>query len=367
MYETLRHYYAPDEFLSPYAVRLSWDLENEVHTFPFPNDTATGNETWKITDVMVYRSDKPISTATSLKALERLKIHEYEFSGWTSEFVDDGVELGKTWYYAVGYKMVEVLEEAGGGFAEVVSDEPQPFNITTTQIVVPLEIDMFSRKGTPPNWGVMANPIAVIPAVTTLIRRIHAILDDIEKTVDDKSAKMRKFIESIQKQIDYYIDWIQEIVDTIDLLVDSLNWTGVYSGVTAFAGKGGNSYFLNELGTALNDTNDPNRPPFDNGTEAVCGFVIYAGAESWGGIQKFIALSKFLWGTHFGQSEATTMGEQSAWDTAVESIDVAIDEVERQLCLSADLSKLIDCPEEPELQQAFNEQMEPSDEAEGCT
>lgn len=366
LYETQRNYFAPDGFQSPYAVRLNWDLENETHVLPWPNNKGTANETWKITDVMVFRSDKPISTSTSLKALEKLKIHEYEFSGWVSEFFDDGVELGKTWYYAVGYKMAEVLEEAGGGFSEVLSDEPQPFNITTTQIVLPRDIDIFSRRGTPPDWGVIANPLACIPAVTTTIRRIHAILDDIEKTLDDKYDKMKKYLRALEALIESHIDYVQEIVDTVDTLIDSLNWTGVYAGVTAFAGKGGNSFFLNSLGTALNDEADPNRPPFDKGTEAVCGFILYAGAQSYGGIEKFIALSEFLWGTSFGRGEGTWEDSESAWDKAKESIDVAIDDVERQLCLAEDLGRLIDCPEEPELKKAFNEQMEPADEAEGC-
>lgn len=366
LYQTIRNYVAPDEFFSPYAVRLTWDITEEIHVLPWPNETGTGNETWKITDVMIYKSDKPISTSISLKALEQLKIAEFEFSWWEREYFDDGIGLGKTWYYAMGYKMAEVLQEAGGGFSEVLSDEPQPFNIMTTQIVIPEEIDIYSRKGTPPDWGLLANPLACIPAVTTTIRRIRMLLDAIEKTTEDKSDKMNGYILGIQATINRYIDWVQEIVDTVDLLIDSLNWTGVYAGVTTFAGKGGNAFFLNSLGMALNDEADPNRPPFDKGTEAVCGFILYAGAETPGAIEKFIALSEFLWGANFDQAEGTWEDTTSAWNKAKATIDVAIDEVERQICLSEDLSTLISCPGEPEVKPAFNEQMEPADEAEGC-
>jgi hypothetical protein len=364
--EQLKNWASPDGVYSPYAVKLEWDLENEVHVLPWPNEDATGLETWKITHVMVYRSDKPISTSITLDALEELKIAEYEFSGWTSDFYDDGVELGKTWYYAVGYKMVEILQEAGGGFSELVSEEPQPFNIMTTQIAIPEDPNMFARKGVPPDWFVISSPLAAIPAVQQTVDRILKILDTIEKTIDDKSAKMRKFIQAIESEINRYVDWVQDIVDTVEQLIDSLNWTGIYAGITGFQGKGGNDFFLNQLGTALNDTNDPNRPPFDKGTEAVCGFVMYAGSTTAGALEKFIAQTELLWGINIAQIGEYADTVSNAYNDAVAAIDVAIEEIQRQICLSDNLRDLIDCPADEELGQALNAQLEPAAEAEGC-
>ena len=364
--EQLKNWVSPDGVYSPYAVKLEWDLENEIHVLPWPNEKATGLETWKITHVMVYRSDKPISTTITIDALEELKIAEYEFSGWTSDFYDDGVELGKTWYYAVGYKMVEVLQEAGGGFEEVVSDEPQPFNITTTQIALPEDPNMFARKGVPPDWFVISSPLSAIPAIQRTVDRILKILDTIEKTVDDKSDKMQKFIQAVESEINRYIDWTQDIVNTVEQLIDSLNWTGVYAGITGFSGKGGNDFFLNHLGTALNDPNDPNRPPFDKGTEAVCGFVMYAGSSTAGALEKFVAQVEMLWGINIEQIGQYQETVSNAYNDALATIDVAIDEVQRQICLADNLSDLIECPEDEVLQQAFDAQMEPASEAEGC-
>lgn len=352
MLERLKNRYSNEEQPSAYAVRLSWDLEDEVHVLPWPSESTTGRETWKILNVRIYRDLKPIPTVIGWKQLDRLKIAEYEFNGWVSEFFDDGVPLGRTYFYAVGYEMAEVLDEGNGEMSEVLSSEPQPFNVSTTQITIPEEIDIFTRKGVPPDWSVIPSPLSMVPAITNIVRRIHAVLDSFEKGFEDKAAKMEKYIKDLEKLILKYINWVQEIVDTVEAIIDSLSWPDVYAGATGFAGKGGNAFMLNSLGKALFDESDPTRPQFDNGTEAVCGFILYAGSTTVGGVQKFISQCEFLFGVNFQKftDMATGAAEDytSAWDKAVETIDVATDEVERQICLSDNLSHLIDCPVEEE-------------------
>jgi len=358
--------YAGEGSPSSYAVKLSWDPEVETHVLPWPNETGTGNETWKITHVMVFRNTKLIPAVTGWTKLDSLKIKEYEFDDWEHEFYDEGIELGNTYYYAVGYKMAEVLQEAGGGFSEVVTDERQPFNISITAITLPLEIDILPRGGTPPDWSVMSSPLSLVPAISHIVRRVHATLDTLEKTVDDKNKKMRRYIKNLEAEINRYIDWMQEIVSTTEAIIDSLNWTGVYAGATGFSGKGGNGFMLSSLGTALNDQSDPNRPPFDKGTEAVCGFILYAGSSTAGGIEKFIQQVEFLFGVSLGTVNTAWEDGKSAWNKAAETIDVAVEEITQQICLSDDLISRVDCSEEQSLGTQLNESLEPSDEDSSC-
>ncbi len=354
----LKNKYSDGTMHSPYSVLLTWDIDNEVHVLPWPNETATGNETLKITHVMIYRDKKPIPTVSSTRKLSALQIKKYEFNSWVSEFFDDGIELGKNYHYAVGYEMVE-LDEDGN---ESSVPDGQPFNIATTQISLPSEMNIFSRKGTPPDWSVLPSPLALIPSVTNMVRRIHAVLDAIENALGDRFAKLKKYLKNLERYIESQINWVQDIVNTVEDIIDALNWTGIYAGVTGFEGKGGNAFMMHELGQALSDPADPNRPPFDKGTEAVCGFIMYAGSTTAGGIEKFMRQLEFLWGINLSSLGTGWDQIENAWDTAKEAVDIAIDEVERQICLSDNLRSLIDCPEEEqETGTKLNQNLQPPD------
>jgi len=108
----------------------------------------------------------------------------------------------------------------------------------------------------------------------------------------------------------------------------------VYIGAYAFVGKGGNNFFVNELGKALNDTNDPNRPPFDQGSEVVTGFVLMAGSATAGKLAAFKTLLDFLFFSSGSQMESAAA---AAYAAAAASIDTGIEAVQREIDLLANL------------------------------
>jgi len=341
---------------TPLAARLTWDLEDRVHVLPWPTIDDYGQVTIEVSEVVIYRSYQPITTAMSLSQRSTYAIARYPFDSWVSEFYDESINKGETYYYAVGYKIVEQDPEDSDKTIDSIGDDP--LNISTSQISIPEDLNMFSRRGTPPDWFVFPSPLALIPAVTNAVRKIEAAIDAIESTIDDKAAKTRKYIEGIGDLIDYYVNLVEDVVGTIKQFVDALNWTGVFAGVVGFSGKGGNERVLKEIGSAMFDTSDSGRPPFDKGTEAVCGFVLMAGAESYGKLQKFIALVELLFGVNIESTTSATEEVANAWEQATDAIDAAEAETQNQICLADDLTTLIDCQEE-ELITTFAADMQP--------
>jgi hypothetical protein len=350
---------------TPMAVRLTWDLEDRVHVTPWPTIDSYGKVTIQLEEVVVYRSDKPIPTTMSLSQRSEFAIARYPFSGWVSEFYDESINKNNTYYYAVGYKIVEQDPEDADKTYETMGNDP--LAIANTQITVPEDTNMFSRRGTPPDWFMFPSPLALIPSVTNAVRKIEAAIDAIEKTIDDKFAKTKKYIDGIGDLIDYYTNLIEDIVGTIKQFIDALNWTGVYAGVMGFSGKGGNLRVIKEVGDALFDTEDPDRPPFDIGTEAVCGFVLMAGAESYGKLEKFIALSELLWGMNIERASDVGDAAANAWEAALDSIDAAEAEIRERICLAEDFAHLIDCQEEELATMTFANNMQPDDGDAECT
>ena len=365
--EYLKNYVSPDGVKSSYAVKLSWDIESEYHILPWPNANGTAYQRWKIAQVRVYRSDKPISTSYDKAALEKIRIADYDFDSWLTDFYDDGVEFGTTWNYAVGFKMVqELVDDNGDPYDVDAYDSVQPFEIRTTQITLPEDPNMFARKGVPPDWFVVPSPLAMIPAITRVVDRITTLLDALEDSIESKSDATKKYIKAIEDEINGYIDWTTDLVNTIDQLINALNWEGVYAGATVFSGKGGNNFFLNQLGTALMDTADTSRPPFLKGDEATCGFIMYAGAETVGKIQKFMSLTELLLGVSFGNVVEIGQSAADTYNAALAAIDAAIGETDTRLGMTDDLLQKIELPAAEPILPAFNSSMQPSKEAEGC-
>ena len=342
--EELKNYVSPDGVKSSYAVKLSWDIADEYHILPWPNANGTAYQKWKIANVRVYRSSKPISTSHSKSALEDIKIADYAFDSWLTDFYDDGVEFGKTWFYAVGFHMVqEMVNNAGDTYEVDAYSDVQPFEIRTAQIDLPDNPNMFARKGVPPDWFVVPSPLAMVPAITRVVDRITKLLDAMEDSLDSKNEAARKYIEAIEAEINSYIEWADDIVTTIDQLIDALNWEGVYAGVTAFSGKGGNEFFMNSLGTALSDVSDTSRPPFDKGTEALCGFIMYAGGETSGALTKFITTTEFLFGVTISNTQEIATTAADTYEAALAAIDTARAEVDDRLCMTDDRLERVEC------------------------
>lgn len=305
------------------GVRLQWnrdDRQTVIQDFGQPI-TVT------IKKVSVFRSEYPIppsATYTQLKEDRDVNLlAEFDYDGWNNEFFDDSVAFDKTYHYAIGYQTESVAGES-------TPIEYTPLFLATTSIYVSSKFNVMPRKGVPPDWIVLPNAISLIPGFKDLMDKITLFLDGLEKRLDDASSTYKKYIEALSKEIDRYVRFAQELALLIQELVNLLTFPrDVYIGAYTFAGKGGNSFFISELGKALTDTNDPNRPPFDLGSEAVTGFILMAGATTAGKLAAFKNFLDFLLfssGSQLGSTTASTYATiTSALETGIRAVQREID------------------------------------------
>jgi hypothetical protein len=179
----------------------------------------------------------------------------------------------------------------------------------------------------------LPSPTALIPGVGSLVAQINLFLDTLEKRLDDSSSKYKKYIEALDAEIKRYGQLAKSFLTTIQQIIDLLTFPpDIYIGSFPFLGKGGNQFFIEILGKALTDVSDPNRPPFDEGSEVVTGFVIYAGSATAG---KLTALKNVL---EFWFSGAHAEAE-SAYTAAVTSINAAVTSVQSEIDLLGNLER----------------------------
>lgn len=345
----------------PYAVKLSWELPDRIKVVSIPPNRYT----FTVKKIHVFRSETPISVYANPTGLaEQHKLKDFEFDGLTGEFYDDTIELNKTYYYAVGFENEARWDRLeGDAYVEKNTVTYAPGADAVTSIQVPNEINMLPRHGVPPDWLLLPNPLALIPDLVRVVNTVNAFLDTLESRLGTASEKYEAFIKALTKEIARYAKLAEDIVETIQNIVDLVSFPDVYIGAYPFAGKGGNGKLVNIVGTALTDLSDPDRPPFDRGDEVLTGFVLYAGSATVGKLEAFTAFIEML----VGQSASTTA---SAYAQAAADIGAAVDEIEEQICLLENLDRG-ECPPEAEEELPnLGPDLEPSaeeDESVGCS
>ena len=268
----------------PYAVRVEWDRDVRVLNFDWAKMTTT------VSAVTVYRSEKPIPAEQRIDTNEDLtKLGEFEYDGTNSFFTDASIKLGKDYYYAVQYKLIAASTDTT---AETVDAYPTS---VSPKISVPENMNMLPRRGVPPDWLLLPSPLSMIPQIMELVDQVDLFLSDLEKRLDTGTSNYKKYIKALKATVDKYLAYALELANTIRELLELFHLPfDLYTGVYTFSGKGGNSFMLNSVTTALTNKNDTSRPPFDRGDEIVIGFVLYAGSATAGKLTAFMKLLETL-------------------------------------------------------------------------
>lgn len=317
--------YAGDGNVHPYGVRLSWARDDRVTTitsFAVPVRMTIRN-------VLVYRSEYPILQGTTTTQLDEDEdvgqIGKFEYDGFNNEFFDDSIKLNTTYYYAVAYEFE--TQEGSEPIQEYVQLSP-----AITHVYIPENVTTLPRSGVPPDWLLLPSPLSLIPGMHSLITQVDQFLTVLEKRLDDKSTKLKKYVEALRREIRRYTRRAREVTTTIQQIIDLMTLPHLYIGAYTFAGKGGNRFLINTIGTALSDTRDANRPPFDRGDELVTGFILMAGSATAGKLTTFKKLLELLFQTPVNTQANATV-------TAIASINALIDTVEQQIALLDNLDK----------------------------
>lgn len=375
------NYVGEPDSAHPYGVKLDWDLEKSKVISVEERLTAAGTVTVtkSISGVVIWRAEHPTVLKPSMSAVTLAKIGEeigsFEFDGFTSSFYDNTIELDTQYSYAVGY-LVTIEEQVTAPLVEGGATEDEPtvvaqdvFSVVTADIST-TNLTLPATKGVPPDW-VRVNLLDMLaPGIRPWVERnIIKFLDVLEETTEGSVEQIKKYVDFLEAQLEYYSNVAEEVVSTVEEIIDVLTWPAVYSGVTLIysspdtfkkgIGGGGNQLFLSQLSQALTDQNDPNRPPFDRGTEAVCGIILMAGSETYGGIAKTIDFFETL----FGQTQSRL---SSAFKQAADSIDYLTDRIRDELCMSPALEAIV-CPATEEEKPALDPALQPATESAECT
>lgn len=345
----------------PYAVRLDWLRDEKDWILK-----AYGNVQFEIKKLYIYRWKDGDFTPEQIRGGaakfnddwesdndKDVKRKELDYEGLASFFIDPKITPGNAYWYGVAYGINQVDEDGN------VTQSMPPQDIASVRIDVPVDIKIAPRHGVPPDWFA-AKLSGVIPGFGRLIAKINAWLDTLEAGIITGKDELQKFIDFLEAEIQRYTDWIAEIAYTIQELIDALTWPSVYAGIwTLPPGKGGNNYFLSQLGKGLFNQEDSSRPPFDRGNEVTCGFIMYMGSETPGAIEKFISTIDMLFG-------AFVENRQNALQDAINSLGGLKDRLDRDICLTQALIEKT-CETVPEAPTSMDATLEPANESPQCS
>lgn len=340
----------------PYGVRIDWDTDEKDWLL-----AAYGNVRFEIDKAILYRWVDGEYTPEQIRAnaYPAAKIWEVEYSGLVSMVIDTDITPGTTYQYGLSYTY-NVLD-ADGNTTQTV--EPPNVDMASLRVPVPENIRMGAGAGVPPDW--VASPlIPAIPGLGKAIAFLVSWLDRVEKSITTGKDDIEEFIKFLQRELDRYTGWSRQLTATIQEAIDALTWPSVYAGAWFMPPhKGGNNYFMTQLGSALFDKAGTDRPPFDLGTEAVTGVVLYVGAETPGKLEKFASTVNLLFGSMV--DTATTTG--NALEEAIKEMNAVLTETGRQLNILDDLTVGAVAEIEEELNTTVGANLEPTTESATCS
>jgi len=331
----------------PYAVRLEWTADERDWLL-----AAYGNARFEIREFVVNRWEDGEYTKSQILAgaAPDTEILRTEYNR-VPLVIDRTIETGKTYWYSVGY-LIDVLDDDGN----VTTSYDAPLDINAVRIDVPVNIKLGPRHGVPPDWYA-APLLSFIPGLQEAVAWLVSWLDELEAGLTTGKDEIEEFLEFLQREINRYSKFANDITATLSELIDAFTLPNVYAAMWVMKpGKGGNQYFLRQLGQALFGAED--RPPFEKGTEAVTGAILYMGSSTAGKIEKFIDSVNLIFGGFLSSTD-------NALSTAVDSLRALEERLDRDICLTQGLIQK-ECEGTEETPAAIGKDLQPSDESASC-
>lgn len=216
------------------------------------------------------------------------------FDGVTSRWADPGPLRGDTdYYYHVAFRTqlrpVDDSARIDQGFDELSS-------------CTHLRLDSSSRvnpqsAGTPPDWVRSPSVARAIPAIGDVIDKVKEYVRSFSASLNTATNYGNTFVTFLSQEADRYAAKADDLTRYLDrVLALTLQPS---AGVAAYVGKGsgGVGAYLGDVAKALDATEDPNRPVFDNGSEYVTGVMLLAVGPDPEPIAKAFAAFEFFFGT----------------------------------------------------------------------
>lgn len=256
-------------------------------------------------------------------------------SGSNSSYLDTSLTLPATqpYYYAVAW---EVISVESGTKTTMTFDKLS--SVSKVMPVTPAP----QQTGQSPNWQATQSAIGSIPplarAIQTLVTEGQILLTG----TSSPTSKLTSAIQLAQGATQRIAARAQELAADVNRLSAQLGHPLPALYATSMSSiNGGNAYLVAQLSNLLNDTTDPNTPPYNNG-EYVCGVCLVSGAPRIADLATVIAFIESLFGSSSpgAQPPNSLMGVLNAIDTAVTAAEAVFDPTMKPFPAGTDTSNI---------------------------
>lgn len=284
----------------PYAAVVTWDdspvLSRRLaygrwrakkvgwRVYCKPNEkirTAEPVDPWQVAEGEVVSPDVPLIGQT--------------FEGTMNGTMIKGLDPNVTYWISAGF----VYELTDPDTGETATIEPG-WDALSTQRRLNLSeqapINQF-LDGTPPDWIAIASPLAPFAPLRQFFAELQAMVALTRRSFADFENDVNTAIDGLEQKLTDVAALISRLDELLDELTGAMAGFDIGTWVATFTGRGGNSFFVDEMGRLLLDRATPNRPPFDRGDEAIASIVLLTESSTLGGVQTFLDLMDALFGT----------------------------------------------------------------------
>ncbi|MAG64344.1 MAG: hypothetical protein CMK74_00490 [Pseudomonadales bacterium] len=262
-------------------------------------------------------------------------IRQIGYDGMTSYYRDDDVVRGTDYYYTVAYRY-SVVGPATDVKATYVLQE---YNGISNVVKMRIPKKIPPSKGVEPNWMTHPSILSLIPTLEYTINSLKAYVIAYKARIGNTNKALQSYVDYLEAEGKRYTEFANEILAAINKTADLLDLPAAGLYVTAIdLAEGGVNAFASELATRMSNTSDTSAPPFFK-SGVVTGVVMLMGAPNPAAFQEAKDFTNFL----FNPPNIAT-----AWESAVDSIDVALTTVEQAVTSSTE-----------QAQKTFDDAMQP--------
>jgi hypothetical protein len=216
-----------------------------------------------------------------------------DYDGVTSRWLDTGVKPNKTYYYHVAFKCrlqpsfdvntvrpdvnLEIQKEAEGSDKNNIDLQLRWDKLSAgIEFSIPNHPDSANPQsmGKPPDWMRTPSLARFFPPLNRFIDIVQEQLKTFAKSSQSLTKRNEQYLAFLDAEINRYERMITEVQHHLNTLNGLLSnpKAGIY--VTVNSGKGNVSAFLADVSSQFSNFSDTGRPPFDAGTEFVCGIIV---------------------------------------------------------------------------------------------
>jgi hypothetical protein len=184
-------------------------------------------------------------------------------------YIDKDIEANPddSFYYTIAWKLK--------GYNKGESDEKE-YGYWYTSNVVRITPYPTAPASTPPDWYRTPSISSLFPQFAYFLRLLVAELEKLAARITGVADLIKEYVDFLKSEIAKYEALVNKILDAIKALSVKFEFpkTGIY--YRTFKGKGGNTFFIQDLGMSLRKGYE-NAPPFFKGDEYVTGVILLTG------------------------------------------------------------------------------------------